>query len=140
MEAEGVGRAASGSATADEANARLGSLEEALRAADAACSQAVRATLPFTISPNSALQLHDVVLSLGSPLAVSVASITVIVMPRLVFRQVSARLKLAAQQAKQHSDSAAALRRRQEELEQKSAQVASHMVQVSNLSCLLIPL
>lgn len=66
-------------------------------------------------------------------------SITVIVMPRLVFRQVAARLKLAAQQAKQHSDSAAALRRRQEELEQKSAQVASHMVQVSNLSYLLIP-
>lgn len=45
--------------------------------------------------------------------------------------QVTARLELAAQQAKQHSDSAAALRGRQEELEQKSAEIASAMAQVA---------
>lgn len=71
MEAEDFDRAASLSAKADAAKARLASLEEALRAADAACSQAVRATLPITISSNSALQLHDVVLTSRSPLAVS---------------------------------------------------------------------
>ncbi len=43
----------------------------------------------------------------------------------------TARLELAAQQAKQHSDSAAALRGRQEELEQKSAEIASAMAQVA---------
>ncbi|BDA48665.1 hypothetical protein COCOBI_12-3460 [Coccomyxa sp. Obi] len=109
VEAEDFERAASLSAKADAAKARLADLDQALRAADAACTQAA-------VRRASHQDLFEAVSRRFEPWSGMPA-------------KVAARLELAAQQAKQHSESAAALRRRQEELEQKAAQEATKMAQ-----------